>query len=145
MLFRSSSVDHYKTSRLAHYHIRNRQDPIDQQIPFYQYLNDNFYIISCRRHNVFEHALSWTLSKITKKLNVYSHQEKINTFSKIYQDKITVDLQVMTGYLRAYKSYLEWVETNFAVSRYFDYETHMPDLEKFILNLDIFHGPQRLS
>ena len=28
---------------------------------------------------------------------------------------------------------------------HFDYETHMPDLEKFILNLDIFHGPQRLT
>ena len=30
-----SSVDHYKTSRLAHYHIKQRGDAIDQQIPFY--------------------------------------------------------------------------------------------------------------
>jgi hypothetical protein len=75
-----STTDHYKTSRLAHYHIRNRQDSLEQQIPFYQYLNDNFYIISCRRHNVFEHALSLCLNKITKKLNVYSGDDKINTF-----------------------------------------------------------------
>ena len=79
-----SSVDHYKTSRLAHYHILNRQDLIEQQVPFYQYLNDNFYIISCRRHNVFEHALSWGLNKITKKLNVYSGDEKIDTFFDLY-------------------------------------------------------------
>ena len=55
------SVDHYKTSRLAHYHIRNRRDALADQIPFYRYLNENFYIISCRRHNIFEHALSWCL------------------------------------------------------------------------------------
>ena len=63
-----SSVDHYKTSRLAHYHIRNRQDPIASQVPFYNYLNENFLIVACRRRNVFEHAVSYTLSKITKKL-----------------------------------------------------------------------------
>ena len=75
-----SSVTHYKTSRLAHYHIRNRQDTIADQKSFYQYLNDNFYIISCRRHNIFEHSLSWCLSKITKKLNVYNDGEKIDNF-----------------------------------------------------------------
>ena len=43
------SVDHYKTSRLAHYHLVKRQDSIAEQLPFYEYLNNNFYIISCRR------------------------------------------------------------------------------------------------
>ena len=41
------SVDHYKTSRLAQYHIKNRQDTLEQQIPFYKYLTDKFYVISC--------------------------------------------------------------------------------------------------
>ena len=33
------SVDHYKTSRLAHYHIVNRQDSVAEQIKFYEYIN----------------------------------------------------------------------------------------------------------
>ena len=65
------SVDHYKTSRLAHYHIVNRKDSIEEQIKFYEYLNRNFYIISCRRDNLFEHALSWGINAHSKKLNVY--------------------------------------------------------------------------
>jgi hypothetical protein len=64
------TVDHYKVARLAQYHIRRREDTIEDQLPFYQYLNDNFFIISCRRQNVFEHAISQTINKITKKLNV---------------------------------------------------------------------------
>ena len=52
-----SSVDHYKTSRLALYHIKNRGDSLADQVQFYQYLRDNFYIISCRRENLFEHAI----------------------------------------------------------------------------------------
>ena len=39
------SVPHYKTSRLALYHIRNREDSTADQMPFYEYLNDNFFII----------------------------------------------------------------------------------------------------
>ena len=66
-----SSVDHYKTSRLAHYHLVRRGDSVEEQIPFYNYLNENFFVIACRRANVFEHALSMTLSTVTKKLNEY--------------------------------------------------------------------------
>ena len=65
-----SDVDHYKTSRLAQYHIKNRNDPIDQQIPFYRYLNENFFVIACRRHNIFEHALSMAINKITKNYSI---------------------------------------------------------------------------
>ena len=43
-----SSVDHFKTSRLAHYHLVSRKDSLDDQIKFYEYLNKNFFIISCR-------------------------------------------------------------------------------------------------
>jgi hypothetical protein len=79
------SADHYKTSRLAQYHIRNRQDSLADQLSFYQYLNDNFFIVSCRRHNVFEHVLSWALTKVTKKLNVYSPEEKISSTFHLYK------------------------------------------------------------
>ena len=133
-----SSVDHYKTSRLAHYHIRNRQDNLADQLSFYHYLNNNFYIISCRRHNIFEHALSWCLSKITKKLNVYNDSEKINSFFELYRDGIDLDPNSLLQTLNAYKDYVIWVNNHFNVANYFYYEEHLPRIEKYILNLPIF-------
>jgi hypothetical protein len=89
-----SSVDHYKTSRLAHYHLINRNDSLDDQLKFYEYLNTNFYIISCRRDNLFEHGLSWAIQAHSKKLNVYSPQEKINDFQKVRVKKILEELRI---------------------------------------------------
>jgi hypothetical protein len=139
-----SSTDHYKTSRLAHYHIQNRQDSLEQQIPFYQYLNDNFYIISCRRHNVFEHALSWCLSKITKKLNVYSGNEKIDTFFDLYKTGIDIDPNSLIQTLNAYRAYVKWCNDHFNVASYFYYDEHLPRIEKYILNLPIFSQQTKL-
>jgi hypothetical protein len=139
-----SSADHYKTSRLAHYHIRNREDSLEQQIPFYQYLNDNFYIISCRRHNVFEHALSLCLNKITKKLNVYSGDDKINTFFDLYKTGIELDPNSLIQTLNAYRDYVKWCNDHFNVASYFYYEEHLPNIEKYILSLPIFSQQQQL-
>lgn len=132
------SADHYKTSRLAHYHIRNRQDSKADQIPFYRYLDDNYFVISCRRQNIFEHALSWCLTKITKKLNVYSAKEKIDTFLDIYKNQIEIDLAVLDSVLLAYKTYLSWCDDYFNVGSYFLYEQHLPDIEDYILKLPMF-------
>jgi len=131
-------VDHYKTSRLAHYHLKNRQDPVAQQIPFYRYLDDNFFVIACRRRNIFEHAISMIISKITKRLNVFDHREKIDTFSHIYRNKVEIDTQVFAQQLDAYRDYLAWSEQYFNISSFFVYEEHLPEIEKFILNLPIF-------
>ena len=139
-----SSADHYKTSRLAHYHIRGREDSLEQQIPFYQYLNDNFYIISCRRHNVFEHALSLCLNKITKKLNVYSGDDKINTFFDLYKTGIELDPNSLIQTLNAYRDYVKWCNDHFNVASYFYYEEHLPNIEKYILSLPIFSQQQQL-
>jgi hypothetical protein len=133
-----SSVDHYKTSRLAEYHIKQRQDSIADQTPFYQYLNEKFFIISCRRRNLLEHALSWGLNKITKKLNVYSADEKISSFYDIYKNKVELDLEAFLGSLERYQSYLQWSENNFSISSYFYYEDHIDNIEKYILNLPVF-------
>lgn len=138
------TTDHYKTSRLAQYHIKNRQDPIEEQIPFYRYLNDNFYIISCRRHNVFEHALSWALNKITKKLNVYSTDEKIESFFDLYRNGVTVDPESLVRTLETYKHYLEWCDNHFNVASYFYYDQHLPNIESYILNLPIFANQTQL-
>lgn len=133
-----SSVDHYKTSRLAHYHIRRRGDTIEQQIPFYQHLNDHFYVIACRRANIFEHALSMTLNNITKKLNVYDAYEKIDAFYEIYQSGVNLDPTAFVGQLNAYRRYVEWSETHFNISSYFNYEKDVPRLEEYILDLPVF-------
>jgi hypothetical protein len=132
------SVDHYKTSRLAHYHIRQRGDTMEQQAPFYRYLNENFYIIACRRNNVFEHALSMTLNKITKKLNVYDPYEKIDTFYEIYKSGVTLDPAIFERQLNAYKLYVNWSEQHFDIASYFNYEQDIPRLEQYILDLPVF-------
>jgi|694.fasta_scaffold40252_1 hypothetical protein len=141
-----NSADHYKTSRLAHYHIRNRADSLEQQIPFYNYLNENFFIIQARRQNLLEHALSWCIYNETKQLNVYSQSEKIQTLGTLYRNKITVDTGIMINYLFKYKAYLEWVDQHFVVSRQFEYEQHLPDIEKYILDLGIFRNqPKKIN
>jgi hypothetical protein len=133
-----SSVDHYKTSRLAHYHLVRRGDSVAEQIPFYNYLNENFFIIACRRANVFEHAVSMTLSTVTKKLNVYDVYEKIDTFYDIYKSGINLDATVFERQLTAYKNYITWSEQYFDIGAYFNYEKDIPRLEQYILNLPVF-------
>ena len=135
-----NSTDHYKTSRLAHYHILNRADTIADQIPFYKYLNDNFFIISAQRDNLFEHALSWCIYNESKKLNVYSHQEKIKVFSNIYKNKITIDTGILINYIFKYKAYIEWVDRHFTVNSYFKYDQDLSRIEDYILNLSIFNN-----
>lgn len=135
-----SSVDHYKTSRLAHYHLIRRNDNLDDQLKFYEYLNDNFYIISCRRKNLFEHGLSWIIRMHSKKLNVYSPKEKIHDFQHIYKNGITVDREGFEKYLSDYVKYINWSGTYFNIQSYFDYDTHMSNIEKYILDLDFMSG-----
>lgn len=138
-----SSVDHYKTSRLAQYHINKRNDTIEQQVPFYQYLNDNFYIISCRRKNILEHALSWSINTITRKLNVYSPEEKIHTFVDLFNSRIDVNIQVFLNHCNAYANYVAWCDQYFSVSNYFNYEEHVPEVERYVLNLPVFAGQRK--
>lgn len=135
-----SSVDHYKTSRMAHYHLMQRQDSIKDQLEFYEYLNNNFYIISCRRENLFEHALSWVINSHSKKLNVYSADEKISTFSDIYKQGITVSKEALHTHLNNYKNYIEWSDRYFNIQSYFNYDTDVRNIENYILNLDFMRG-----
>lgn len=140
-----SKANHYITGRVAHYHIVNRQDAIKDQLEFYDYLNKNFYIISCRRENLFEHALSWCIQAHSKKLNVYSAQEKIKTFVDIYRSGITVTKEGLLTYLEKYKKYTEWCSDYFNVQSYFNYEVDSVNLEKYILGLDFMQGHQNNS
>lgn len=134
------STDHYKVSRLAQYHILNRKDLMKDQLSFYQYINDNFYIIGARRENLFEHALSWCIVAFTKKLNCYTHEEKMEAFKSLYDNKITIDLEVFTEYLDKYLDYLKWSSDHFMVNKIFNYEKDVKDLDGFVNKLDIFPG-----
>lgn len=141
-----SSVDHYKIGRVAQYHIRQRQDDLESQIPFYRYLDENFYIISCRRKNLFEHALSWSINTITKKLNVYGAREKVETFYSLYKDRIQIQPQQIYSHLERYKDYIKWSDDHFSIAQYFEYEQDVPNIEKFILNLPVFAGqPKKVT
>ena len=133
-----SSVDHYKTARLAQYHIRQRQDSLADQLPFYQYINDNFYVIACRRQNLFEHALSHALNSVTKKLNVYSAQEKISSFYGLYRSGLEVPPEQIISTMDRYRDYLAWADQYFSVGSYFYYETHLANIEQYILSLPVF-------
>lgn len=135
-----ASTNHYKTSRLAHYHLVNRKDSISDQTKFYDYLNRNFYIISCRRQNLLEHALSWVIYSHSKHLNVYTGQQKIDLFETIYANGIEATQLGIENYLNKYQAYTQWADTYFNVQSYFDYDTHMNSIEDYILNLDFMRG-----
>lgn len=137
------SVDHYKTARLAQYHIIQRQDTLANQLPFYQYLNENFYVIACRRQNLFEHALSHAINATTKKLNVYTPEEKLNSFYRLYRSGLEVQTEHIFSALNAYKDYLSWASCYFTVGSYFYYEQHLPEIEKYILSLPVFGEQQQ--
>lgn len=134
-----SSVDHYKTSRLAHYHLQRRGDSRDAQKRFYQYLNENFYVISCHRDNLFEYALSWVIQEHSNRLNVYSVKEKFNSFDDLYQTGIIADRGIIETYLNNYLTYLDWTK-NFNVQSKFNYDQHVNSIEKYILGLEFMQG-----
>lgn len=138
-----SQCEHDVVSRLAHYHLQRRADSLHDQLDFYRYLNDNFFIIAARRRNLFEHALSWAISVEAKKLNVYSAQEKFDVYDHICQHKISVQDDVINKYLNAYEDYWDWVERHFQVNCYFEYERDLPDIEDFILSLNVFRCHKR--
>ena len=133
-----NSVDHYKTARLAEYHIKSRGDSVSDQLSFYEYLNRNYFIISCRRKNLFEHAVSQTFNRITKKLNVYSPGEKLAAFGDIFCRKVDLDTAVVIETLETYKSYLSWCARHFEIGSYFHYEQCMNNLEDYILRQPVF-------
>lgn len=132
--------DHYKTSRLAHYHLQRREDSQQHRLAFYQYLNDNFYIIAARRGNLFEHALSWCIYTQSRRLNVYSAQEKVEVFADLCRSGITVNRENLVKYLDAYRDYISWSQRHFDISCYFDYERDIHDIERFILDLPMFRN-----
>ena len=134
------STSHYKTSRLAHYHLVRREDPIGDRLNFYKYLNDNFYIISARRENLFEFGISWIIVDHSKTLNVYSTLEKVDAFANLGENSITATQEGLYRILNRYQKYVEWADTHFNIQSYFNYDTNIKNIEEYILNLDFMKG-----
>jgi hypothetical protein len=135
--------DHYKTSRLAYYHILCRNDSFVDQTTFYEYLNNNFFIISARRKNLLDYGLSWCLRDISKKLNVYSTSEKVLAFMDLFKDPVTIDIEVLLGHLDEYKDYVDWSTKHFDIGSFYYYESHVGNLENYMHNLPIFAGKDK--
>lgn len=135
-----ADAEHGITSRLAYYHIKNRKDSLKDQLSFYDYLNNNFYIIAARRHNLFEHALSWAIAVESKKLNVYSFEEKYKVFYNMVTNGININETTLIKYLNSYVEYLNWADNHFHINSYFNYETDLVSIEQYILNLTPFKG-----
>jgi len=129
---------HDIVSRLAYYHLKNRKDSKAEQLDFYKYLNENFYVISARRKNLFEHAMSWCISAESKKLNVYTFEEKYKTFEKISRNGVHIQEESIEKYLNQYNEYLDWVDCHFNVNSYFEYERDIPNIENYVLGLSPF-------
>jgi len=73
-------------SRLAKYHIDSREDPVKDQLSFFEFLNKRFdKLIMCVRNNVFEYAMSWSIRKASNILNVYTKndRQKVSQVSKV--------------------------------------------------------------
>jgi len=138
------SVSHYKTSRLANYHINRRQDSIAEQKKFYDYLNKNFFVIAAQRKNVFEYGLNWGLKSTTGITNAYTHSQKLEQLYKL-RNGVTVPKQQFVSHLENYKNYLSWVNLNFNVNSFFIYEDHMPQIDNYINNLDFFSTKNKKS
>lgn len=134
---------HDVVSRLAHYHLKARNDSTKDQQSFYQFINDHFYIIAARRDNLLEHAMSWCIAVESKKLNVYSFEEKHKAYASIAQNPITVQQEMIEKYLNQYREYMEWVDRHFNVNTYFEYERDLPNIEQYILNLRVFNNGKR--
>ena len=82
--------------------------------------------------------MSWCIAAESKKLNVYSFEEKYSTFAELQQHGLDIQPDVIHKYLNTYQDYITWVESHFTVNAYFEYERDLPNIENFITGLSCF-------
>lgn len=99
-------------SRVAQYHVERRLSVIEEDYnPFYKKCNQVFdRIIYCIR-DPFEYSLSWGIRNQTKKFNVYSVQERIETHGE--NATYDIDNDFIKHKLHQYNRYQYWVKDNF--------------------------------
>lgn len=123
-------------SRVAKYHLNNRNDNEKHKESFYKFLN-NFYgkKIKCVRENIFEYAMSWSIRNESEVLNVYTQEDRI---------KVAAVSEVNEQYfLRKCKEYVEyqnWIEKHFPDIETMSYEDLLSDGDKVIANMIGYEG-----
>ena len=124
-------------SRIAQYHIVQRQKQKTEDYTEFYTLCNQLYgkIIHCTR-DPFEYALSWGIRKNTKKLNVYSIEERIETHSE--DIKQYIDLDFFIAKLNQYKDYDYWVSENFYNTECIEYNMLHADIDVYLQKLTAY-------
>ena len=124
-------------SRLAKYHLDNRKDDLNSQKTFYNFLKSfNDKILVCRRKNIFEYAMSWSIREKSQVLNVYQKKHRVAV-----REVDSVNPLFFLKKCEEYVKYVQWIEENFKdydhdVVYYEDFATD-PDKEiKRIFDID---------
>lgn len=117
-LIKQSDKNTQIVSRLAKYHLDARQDNIQSQKKFFNFLN-SFYEkkIMCIRNNIFEYALSWSIRERSGVLNVYDRQDK-RSVMKVSE----VDEDFFLKKCNEYVNYIYWIQDNFPYIKQVSYE-----------------------
>ena len=117
-ILKQSAEDTMLVSRLAKYHLDSRNDGINNQKYFYDFLNKHFdKIIVCVRENIFEYAMSWSIRNRSGVLNVYGKEDR-DKVSQVSE----VDEIFFIQKCQEYVKYVNWVETNFPNIQQISYE-----------------------
>ena len=113
-------------SRLAKYHIDNRQDVYSSQTQFYNFLKQfNNKILVCKRKNVFEYAMSWSIREQSKILNVYKKKDR-----DAVRGVDSVNSSFFLKKCREYVKYIDWIDENFQTHDVVYYEDFALDPDK---------------
>ena len=144
-ILQSSSNETMLVSRLAKYHIDQRNDSLHDRNKFYEFLN-KFYNkkIMCVRDNVFEYALSWSIRQRSGVLNVYDQadRQKVNEISE-------VDENFFLKKCQEYVDYEKWVENFFPDVNVLSYESMLRDADAVLENIteykNIFYNNFQIS
>jgi hypothetical protein len=134
-----SQADHYKVSMLGHRKMVQRGDHRADQLAFYEYLNNNFFIIACSRANVFENALSWCIQSHSKIYNIWSPGEKVR-LDQTLTDSLEIDRNTLYSYLDRYSQYEDWVRDYFNVQSFWEYDLYYDNIEEYILKLPFMNS-----
>lgn len=129
----SNTNNNYIVSRLAKYHLDNRNENAHECEKLFKFLNSFFSkVIVCKRKNIFEYALSWGLRHQTGYLNVFSLKQK-----REVRINHTVDLNFFNQKLIDYKNYINWIEQFFPKATEIYYEDLIDDPNTSLLKLNI--------
>ena len=129
------STSNSLVSRIAQYHVINRSNEKGKENyqQFYDACNKKFDKIFYCTRDPFEYALSWSIRKNTKTLNVYDIKERISVHGE--DVKQILDLEYFNQKLEQYSAYEYWAEDNFNITRAVDYDDNHRDVDSMMKEL----------